>query len=107
MGFLKIDGIPIEYKNTKEAREIIREQAIDFVSRWDLSSPCDDTNKYTTKFGYEMEVHKIKKDDKENLVKIDLSGTFDIILHSQNRKDSEFVFQIEYGKWMVESKILF
>ena len=49
-----------------------------------------------------MEFHKININDKEKQVKIDLSAEIDIRNSEESKIESEFVFQPEYGGWMIE-----
>lgn len=104
MGFLKIYGKPIEYKDAEEARIIVKEHALNHALSWVISDEKTDVPP-ETKFGYEIEIHKVYVDEKERKVKIDLSGEYDI--YKQNQlSNSKFTYQYEYGKWMIESKLL-
>lgn len=104
MAFLKVFGKIIEYKDAEEARKIIREHALNFMLNWVVFVDKSTFVMPETKFGYEMEVQKVFVDDKEKKVKIDLTGEYDIFNHSSIIKDSNFTYQYEYGKWMIEGK---
>lgn len=104
MGFLKVFGKPIEYKDAEEARKIVRDHALNFMLNWQINVDKKTFVIPETKFGYEMEVHKVFIDEKQKKVKIDLTGEYDIFNHSST--NSEFTFQFEYGKWMIEGKII-
>lgn len=102
MGFLKDLGKIIEYKDAEEARKQVRDKAIEYILSWDLNYPCNEQTKYITKFGYEVEAHKIYKDDKNKSVLLDTSGIMNVFNHSKNEDESEFVYQPEFAKFMIE-----
>ncbi len=102
MGFLKIFGKPIEYKDAEEARQIVKEHALNHALTWKITT--DKTEPLTDiKFGYELEIHKVYVDEKERKIKMDLSGEYSIYRHNQ-LTNNDFTYQFEYGKWMIEGK---
>ena len=119
MGFLKVYGKVLKYKNAEKERKIVREHALEYICTWSLETskvidgltieaidPDDkvDLSKFEKQeplFGYECEIHKVTIDDKHKTVKIDLSGEYDIYNHTKI-KDSKYTYQPEYGKWMIE-----
>lgn len=107
MAFLKILGKTLSYKNSEKERQKLREQALNYMLNWQICYDKEQqdvkSNTVETKFGYEMEVQKIRIDDDNKTVMIDLSGDLDIEAHSKI-KESNFSYQVEYGKWMVEGK---
>ena len=106
MAFLKVFGKIIEYKDAEEARKIVREHALKFMLNWKVFVDKSTFVMPETKFGYEMEVHKVHVDETEKKIKIDLTGEYDIFNHV-SIKDSNFTYQYEYGKWMIEGKFKF
>ena len=103
MAFLTVFGKIIEYKDAEEARKILREHAVNYIAGLNFESSSD--NEFEPKFGYECEVHKIKTKVDENglkTIQIDLSGEFDIQNHHNFEENSDYIYQVEFGKWMVE-----
>jgi hypothetical protein len=49
-----------------------------------------------------MEIHKVHLNEEEEKVQIDLSAELDV--YSFNPKENDYVFQVEYGRWNIESK---
>ena len=101
MGFLKTFGKPLSFEESKKVMKIVRDDGISKTKLWDISS-TEITNSH--KFGFEFEFHKIYFDDKEKKIKIDLTGELDLIAHES--VESDFTYQVEYGKWMIESKLI-
>jgi hypothetical protein len=110
MGFLTNFGDTIQYSKSEKERTIIKEHAKNFILTWGIEKFDMDNDEefveefFEPMFGYEIEVHKVNLDDKEKKVQIDLSGETVIKKHSES--NSEFQYQLEYGRWMLEGRRL-
>lgn len=102
MGFLKTFGRPLEFNESDKAIKVVKDNGVEKPKRWKIDDNFDRFNK---KFGYEFEFHKIYLDDEAKKVKIDLSGEKDVEDH-EHVEDSNFEYQVEFGKWMVESTFI-
>lgn len=107
MGFLINYGSTIAYVLSEKERKIVKDHAKKYVLTWNIKSENTDSGEFLEEysepmFGYEAEVHKIFLDDNLKKVQIDLSGELDIEEHEHHI--SNFTYQLEYGRWMVEGK---
>lgn len=99
---LKVYGKTIDYKDSKEARTIVRQNAVKHALTWNISDEEKESSS-ESKFGYELEIHKIYVDEKEKKIKLDLSAEVDITNYSE-LNNSSFIYQPENVKWIIESK---
>lgn len=108
---IQIDEInDLEYfkkDNNDKVEEVVNSNKND--EKINVSVP---PKEFETKFGYEFEVMKVKFDDENQKVSLDLSGEIDIRHHKElEEKDIdnkiEFAYQPEYAKYMVEGKFPF
>ena len=98
MAFLCIFGIVFEYDESKKYFKIVRDNFVKYVIR-------EITKKYSCRnilFGYEFEFHKIKKDDNNKKVYLDLSSQYDIIIENEENTSHDFHSSFEFGGWMYE-----
>jgi hypothetical protein len=115
MGFLTNFGNTISYNDSEKEREIIKNHAKNYVLLWDVNGKLemkkhDDNFKeeyFHPMFGYECEVHNIFLNHKEKKVQINLNGEVISMKHEIEPKKSNFTYQLEYGRWMVEGKIAY
>lgn len=113
MGFLTNYGDTIEYSKSEEARKIIKNHAKNFVLTWGINKYTDsdenidgsntDVEYFNPMFGYELEVHKTIFDHEKKKIHIDLSGQ-SFVYRQESNKLPEFIYQLEYGRWMIEGK---
>lgn len=101
---LKTYGKTLDYKESKEARTIVRQNAVKHALTWNISNDEKDPSP-EVKFGYELEIHKVYVDEKEKKIKLDLSAEIDILNYSEVN-NSSFTYQPENVKWIIESKLL-
>lgn len=101
MGFLKIFGRVLDFEESNPYIKIIKDSGVDKTKLWNIFDDVKSTNR---KFGFEFEFHKVLFDHDKNSVKIDLDAYKEVDKHQNVLSD--YIYQPEYGKWMIEGKFL-
>ena len=99
MGFLKIFGRALEYEESKPYHEIIKKSFIKYTIE------TIKNEKYCRKplFGTEFEFHKIKVDDVNKKVLLDITAQNDINKFGTDLQLKDTIISHEYGGWMIEA----
>ncbi len=99
MGFLKIFGRALEYEESKPYHEIIKKSFIKYTIE------TIKNEKYCRKplFGTEFEFHKIKVDDVNKKVLLDITAQNDINKFGTDLQLKDTILSHEYGGWMIEA----
>ena len=99
MGFLKIFGRALEYDESKPFHKIIKDAFVKYTIQ------TIQNEKFCRKplFGTEFEFHKIKVNDNEKKVLLDLTGQNDVHNFGTKIKLNDTIISHEYGGWMIEA----
>ena len=99
MGFLKIFGRALEFNESKQFHEIIKRGFIKYT----IQTIKNEKICRKPLFGTEFEFHKIKVDDSNKKVLLDITAQNDINNYGTKLILKDTIIAHEYGGWMIEA----